>query len=260
MGAVFVGEHITTEMVVAIKVLFVLNDPKQNSLEVLTEAKVAGRVRSENIVQVQDAGIDPETNMMYLVMELLEGKTLEELVESRGPLSPQEVVLYLRQVALGLDKAHHYKTSEGPQPIVHRDLKPENIFLTHRDDGSPLIKILDFGIAKVLSKGATKATQQLKGTPLYMAPEQLSLSGVSPATDIWALGLITFFLLTRLWARRRRCCRASLARREKADRSRGYQRWVCVLRKGARPIQTPTYADQPRRLYGTAGEASVRVG
>jgi serine/threonine-protein kinase len=130
-------------------------------------------------------------------MELLEGQTLEQLVDARGSLPPHEVVNYLGQVASGLDKAHGYKTKEGvAQPIVHRDLKPENLFLARRDNGEPLVKILDFGIAKVLSKDASRGTQQPKGTPLYMAPEQLSLTPITPATDLWALGLIAFRLLT----------------------------------------------------------------
>ncbi len=78
---------------------------------------------------------------------------------------------------------------------MHRDLKASNLFLTHYEDGTPLVKILDWGIAKVLSNSATMSGD-LRGTPLYMAPEQLLQAPVTPATDIWDFGLIAFFLLT----------------------------------------------------------------
>jgi serine/threonine-protein kinase len=129
-------------------------------------------------------------------MELLKGLDLQHHVEQYGPLEFSRAIEYLRQVASGLDKAHGWKDCDGrAAPIVHRDLKPENLFLTHREDGSPLVKILDFGLAKVLSVSATLSSE-VKGTPLYMAPEQFSQVPVTPATDIWALGLIAFFLLT----------------------------------------------------------------
>src|SRR5262249_20605287 len=107
-----------------------------------------------------------------------------------------QVVAYVRQVASALDKAHGYVDRDGARrPIVHRDLKPENLFLTHRETGEPVVKILDFGIAKVLSD-STKVSQEVRGTPLYMAYEQATAGHISPQTDIWALGLVTFYLLT----------------------------------------------------------------
>jgi len=104
-------------------------------------------------------------------------------------MPPHLVVTYLRQVASALDKTH----AAG---IVHRDLKPENLFLTHREDGTPRIKILDFGISKVVSEAKTgsNATRSL-GTPLYMAPEQVLGQPVSPATDLYSLALIAYTML-----------------------------------------------------------------
>ena len=111
-------------------------------------------------------------------------------------MSPARVASYFRQIASGLDKAHGYVTREGvATPIVHRDLKPENLFLADRESGEPMIKILDFGIAKVLTE-STKVSQEVKGTPLYMAFEQMAAGKITSRTDIWPLGLIGFFLLT----------------------------------------------------------------
>jgi len=195
-GLVFAATDLTTEKRVAIKLLGPHMLHERAAREKLRlEAIVAGRVESEHIVQVSDAGVDVPTGTPFLVMELLKGLDLQRHVEQQGPLEFSLAIEYLRQVASGLDKAHGWKDRDGrAAPIVHRDLKPENLFLTHREDGSPLVKILDFGLAKVLSVSATLSSE-VKGTPLYMAPEQFSQLPVTPATDVWALGLIAFFFL-----------------------------------------------------------------
>jgi serine/threonine-protein kinase len=121
-------------------------------------------------------------------------------VQERGALGTDEALELLAQFASGLDAAHAYRDERGARaPIVHRDLKPENLFITSRR-GEPLLKILDFGIAKVLSE-STNVSHEVKGTPLYMAFEQVSAGPLSPQTDIWAFGLITYFALTgrRYW-------------------------------------------------------------
>lgn len=153
------------------------------------EATVAAEVDSSHIVEVFDAGIDETTTMPYLVMELLRGKDLGSLLEARGRLGAVDVLVYLRQTALALDKTH----ANG---IVHRDLKPENLFLTTLDDGSPHIKVLDFGIAKVVSQSGTFKTTRNIGTPLYMSPEQIRGDGsIGTASDRYACGHIAFTLL-----------------------------------------------------------------
>ncbi len=147
-------------------------------------------------------------------MELLRGEDLgERLKRLRKALPPGEVMTYLEQTALALDKTH-------ARAIVHRDLKPQNLFLAQREDGSSRITILDFGIAKVVHDGATAAgaTQSL-GTPLYMAPEQFGISTkITPATDIYALGMVAYTLLVgraywRKEARGSRPCGGADARR-----------------------------------------------
>jgi serine/threonine protein kinase len=191
MGAVYEVEHEHTGQRLALKVIASTAGLTGGALERFRmEARAAGRIRSDHVVRITDADVAPELDRApFLVMELLEGADLEAF--SKGAAAkPVEVVGWLRQVALGLAKAHALG-------VVHRDLKPENIFLTQRDDGSPLVKILDFGVAKVVEDGVAQTRSgQLIGTPLYMAPEQTGSSeGISPQTDGFALGLIAFKLL-----------------------------------------------------------------
>ncbi len=192
MGAVYEVIHIPTKKHRALKVMHSnLLDADGMLQRFEQEARVTSDVESEYIVEVMDAGFDAQTRTPYLVMELLRGEDLSRKLKRVKRLPVEEVLTLLGQVASALDKTHQ-------AAIVHRDLKPENMFLTTRDDGSPRIKILDFGVAKMLAEGATSAgaTQSL-GTPLFMAPEQFSnaASSISPATDIYALGLIAYKLL-----------------------------------------------------------------
>ncbi len=152
------------------------------------EASVVGRVRSDHIVEVVDAGIS-EPNTPFLVMERLHGEDLATLLARRGKLPPGEVVTMLAQVASGLDKIHE----EG---VIHRDLKLENLFVTKRDDGSALIKIVDFGVAKMIDYAKSLSTTRSLGTPLFMAPEQLTGDGaIGPAADLYALAHAAFCML-----------------------------------------------------------------
>jgi eukaryotic-like serine/threonine-protein kinase len=191
MGAVYEVMHLETSRRRALKVMhpdLVQNDDSRDRFR--QEARVTAQIESEYIVDVFDAGIDESTSMPYLVMELLQGEEISKRIKRLGRLSPHDTVLYLHQAALALDKTHRSR-------IVHRDLKPDNLYLCERDDGPPRIKLLDFGIAKIVAanSAATNATQAV-GTPLYMAPEQfLADSMVSPATDLYALGMIAYTML-----------------------------------------------------------------
>jgi serine/threonine protein kinase len=155
------------------------------------EAKITGAIESDHLVRVLDAGVDAASEMPFLVMELLRGEDLSTVTQARGSLLPQEVAIYVLQVSRALDKTH----AAG---VVHRDLKPDNLFLTYRDDGSPCVKILDFGIAKVADyQAASIETRPMMGTPLYMAPEQIRAERtIGPGTDIYALAHIAYSLLT----------------------------------------------------------------
>lgn len=191
MGAVYEVVHIETNRRRALKVMhanFVSSDDLRGRFR--QEARVAAEIESEHIVDVFDAGIDETTRMPFLVMELLRGEEIGKLVKRAGALPKEDVVRYLYETSLALDKTHKAR-------IVHRDLKPDNLFLCEREHGPPRVKVLDFGIAKIVKDAETQAnaTSSL-GTPLYMAPEQFSIkSTVSSATDIFALGMIAFTLL-----------------------------------------------------------------
>lgn len=149
----------------------------------IREGIATSRVRHRAIVQVFDAGMDDGTP--WISMEILEGESLAEHIESSGLLSPSEVCRIMAEVAGGLEAAHAYG-------VVHRDLKPHNIFLD-ASSTPPQPKILDFGIAKIGDSGLAKLTQTgiMMGTPHYMAPEQArGQNDVGPAADFWSLGVI----------------------------------------------------------------------
>src|SRR5262245_49166706 len=146
MGAVYEVIHTQTRRRCALKVMLpgLVVDPEMRARFQL-EATVAADVHSEHIVETYDAGIDEATGTPFIVMELLRGEELAATVLRRGALPAAEAIELLNHAALALDRTH----AAG---IVHRDLKPENLFVTARDDGSPRLKVLDFGIAKVVAK------------------------------------------------------------------------------------------------------------
>jgi serine/threonine-protein kinase len=154
------------------------------------EATVAAHVDSEFIVDVFDAGVDEATGMPFLVMEMLRGEELGQRLKRLGRLEADEALNYLHYVALALDKTHQAS-------IIHRDLKPANVFLAEREEGGVRVKVLDFGIAKIVAEGATTgSTTQSLGTPLYMAPEQFNpRSKLTNAVDIYAFGMMAYTLL-----------------------------------------------------------------
>ncbi|XYI03240.1 protein kinase domain-containing protein [Sorangium sp. So ce1128] len=190
MGAVYEVVDEVTDRRRALKVMLPgsIQDPAMRA-RFAQEARITGGIESDHIVPISDAGIDADSGMPFLVMDLLQGEELATLSARRGPLPPAEVVLYLAQVARALDKMH-------AAAIVHRDLKPANLFLTRRDDGSPCVKVLDFGLAKVAAQSSMADRTAMVGTPLYMAPEQIRGDGaVGPRADIHALAHVAFTLL-----------------------------------------------------------------
>jgi serine/threonine protein kinase len=194
MGAVYVAKQRSTGKERALKVMqaqFVTDS--RNRERFGREARAGSQVDSEHVVEVVAAGIDLETNLPWIAMELLRGEDLESFATRIGPLSPIQTLEIFRQLCHGLSAAH----ASG---LVHRDLKPENVFLaTARHVGVPFtVKLLDFGIAKMVQETKHDVTDAV-GTPTWMSPEQTeSGRSITPASDVWALGLIAFRLLTGL--------------------------------------------------------------
>jgi serine/threonine-protein kinase len=189
MGAVYEVEDVKTASSRALKIMHpdLVGDAELRA-RFEQEARVTGGVESEHVVRTFDAGVDEPTGTPFIVMELLRGEELGAKLKSGGALPVQESLTYLAQAARALDKTH----AAG---IVHRDLKPENLFLTTRDDGSGCLKILDFGVAKVLTEGTGKTTKAL-GTPLYMPLEQIQGSrDIGPEADRYALAHIAYAMI-----------------------------------------------------------------
>jgi serine/threonine-protein kinase len=158
------------------------------------EAKAAAQLRSRYVVQVFDNG-ETEDGTPYIVMELLDGESLDHRIERRGPVPIDQAVRIIGQVGRALIRAHGLG-------IIHRDLKPENIFLTRsdEDDAGEIAKVLDFGIAKIKTSetsGSATRTGTVLGTPLFMSPEQArGLKSVDHRTDLYSLGMVAFTMLT----------------------------------------------------------------
>jgi eukaryotic-like serine/threonine-protein kinase len=201
MGVVFEAVHLETDRRWALKVMLahIIERPELRERFRL-EARVTAHIASEHIVRVFDAGVDDATGLPFLVMELLHGEELGRCLRRVGRFSPAEALACLHQTALALDRTH-------AASIVHRDLKPGNLFLDVGADGEPRLKVLDFGVAKIVAESTTSAGATMTvGTPLYMAPEQFRGLRVSAATDIYALGMMayTFLVGEAYWADEKR--------------------------------------------------------
>jgi serine/threonine-protein kinase len=202
MGTVWRVEHVESLQKLALKTL----DPQYATDEEATrrflrEARAAGALRTRHVVRIVDAqmqNVHQGEALPFLVMELLEGQNLQQILDERGRISPGELMWMAGQLGRALDAAHQ-------KGIVHRDLKPSNVFVAEAedqdDDRQPIVKLCDFGIAKLTGdagdlvtdpKLATR-TGALLGTPMYLAPELLrGAAAAVPATDQWSLGLIAF--------------------------------------------------------------------
>ncbi len=191
MGTVVAATHLQLGTPVALKFLSDTIKGSHNSIERFArEAKACAALRSEHICRVTDFGMHAE--MPYIAMELLEGIDLARLLEG-GAVDGGMAVDFILQACDGLAEAHAHG-------IVHRDLKPGNLFLSRRPDGTPLVKVLDFGVAKIPQVEDTSLTKtsSVIGSPGYMAPEQLrSSKTVDARADIWALGVILYQLVSK---------------------------------------------------------------
>lgn len=187
MGVVVAARHLSLDQMVAIKFLLAKAARNPKAVARFTrEAQAAARIHSEHVARVSDIGT-MDDGAPYMVMEYLEGEDLSERL-ARGPLPMPQAVQFLVEACEALAEAHKAN-------IIHRDLKPANLFVARRPDGSEAIKVLDFGISKILDEGIDDLTKTsaLMGSPLYMSPEQmLNVKTVDPRTDVWSLGCILF--------------------------------------------------------------------
>jgi len=193
MGAVVAARHQQLDTKVAIKFLLPAMLANREAVSRFArEAQAAAKITSEHVARVFDVGT-LENGAPYMVMEYLEGGDLAAWILNRGPLPIEQAVEFVLQACVAVAEAHGLG-------IVHRDLKPANLFCLLRSDGQFLIKVLDFGISKATEASGLSSvtiTSATMGSPLYMSPEQMqSPKGVDAGTDIWALGIVLFELLT----------------------------------------------------------------
>jgi serine/threonine-protein kinase len=192
MGTVWEGVHESLGTRVAVKLIELEHVQSPDSLRRFeNEAHAAARLQSKHIVEVYDHGVMAD-GRAFIVMQYLQGESLERRLERLGRMAPVETARIVLQICRGLTKAHAIG-------IVHRDLKPENIFLVwDEEDGADIVKVVDFGIAKFtertpVSDAAGTYTGSLLGTPFYMSPEQArGLRTVDHRSDIWSVGVITY--------------------------------------------------------------------
>jgi serine/threonine-protein kinase len=188
VGVVVAAKHLELRRPVALKLLH--HNGREHVVRLEREARAAARLQSDHVAKVLDVGRLP-SGAPFIVMELLEGEDLGETVK-RGQLPIATAVDYVLQACEAIAEGHAHG-------IVHRDLKPRNLFLTRRINGQPLVKVLDFGLAKQTLSNDRRLTQPatIMGSPHYMSPEQLrAASDVDARTDIWSLGVCLYELLT----------------------------------------------------------------
>ena len=196
MGTVYRATHLLIERAVAIKVLsqrFVGDETAQQRFR--REARASGRMAHPNAVMVNDFGATDD-GWLYIVMELLEGQTLRDLLAREAPLDPARAVSIMLQASAAVGAAHE-------AGLIHRDLKPANIFIEQRPNLPAVVKVLDFGVAKLVVEEHDDDYKTLTqvgaiiGTPRYMSPEQCSgVAPLTPASDVYSLGLILYEMLT----------------------------------------------------------------
>lgn len=196
MGDVFEARHTVLGRRLAVKLLRAAHAVNEEAVQRFQrEAKVTASLEHDHIVEMLDIGTTPE-GLPYLVMEFLDGVGLEEVIRAQGPLLPERAAAIMVQALLALQAAHD-------AGIIHRDLKPENIFVIERAGSADFVKLIDFGLSKLLlreAEGISTVTQvgAILGTPYYLSPEQLlDSANVTTAADIYSMGAILFQMVTR---------------------------------------------------------------
>jgi serine/threonine-protein kinase len=191
MGRVYLAQQVHIERPCALKIIKpqMAKDPDM-VVRFQREASNAGRISHPNVASVYDFGSTPE-GVVYLAMEFVDGETLTQLVRREGVLSPPRALRIAKQIADALHAAHELN-------IVHRDLKPDNVMIARGRDGTDLVKVVDFGIARIMGSETQQVTGTglAIGTPEYMSPEQIVAGPIDARTDIFSLGLVMYRSLT----------------------------------------------------------------
>jgi hypothetical protein len=188
MGEVYRAHHAMLRRPTAIKLL--LGNRTESMLQRFErEVQLTARLTHPNTISVYDYGRTPD-GIFYYAMELLDGLTLETLVERHGPLPPGRAIHLVRQVCGALHEAHR-------AGLIHRDIKPANIVVGRRGEIADFVKVLDFGLVREVRADARPEGEQMVGTPLYMSPEAIEHPGaVDTGTDLYSLGVVAYFLVT----------------------------------------------------------------
>jgi serine/threonine-protein kinase len=193
MGAVYQAEHALIEKKMALKILFQDLTRRPDLIQrFLQEAKSASRIGHENVIDINDFGQSPE-GLVFIAMEYLDGEDLGKALKGTGAMDWERARPILMQITKGLRAAH----ANG---IIHRDMKPENVYLIQREGRRDFVKVLDFGIAKIVNDDtggpALTQTGMIFGTPEYMSPEQAQGSTPDHRVDVYAVGCIMYHMLT----------------------------------------------------------------
>jgi serine/threonine-protein kinase len=189
MSSVYLARHVLIDRVVAIKTLRrdLARDPKQRD-RFLREARAANRIHHKHIVEITDFG-ETEDGLVFLVMEYVPGRSLLDVMRHEVPFAPARALAIADQIASGLARAHQ-------MGVIHRDLKPENVQLVDGDEGADFVKVLDFGIAKIVDAPTLTGSQQLFGTPGYIAPEYIQSNDIDGRADLYSLGVLLYEMVT----------------------------------------------------------------
>jgi serine/threonine-protein kinase len=252
MGVVYKAEHVLMKKIVAIKRLHKnLMNLEQVVQRFEREAQAAAKIDHPNVCAVTDCGRD-ELGAFFIVMELLEGESLQDIMDKQGRLPLGRIFKIAIQICDGLEKAH----SMG---VVHRDLKPENIMLVRRDEKEDVVKIMDFGIAKMVADDSptTSLTQagMIFGTPHFLSPEQAAGDTIDHRSDLYSLGVIMFNMATGKYVfddstvgallRKHISATPPLLAEAAPDR---------VFPDGLQPVLSRLLAKNPEDRYATAGQ------
>ncbi|MBX7195502.1 MAG: protein kinase [Sandaracinaceae bacterium] len=188
MSSVYLARHVLIDRLMAIKTLRrdLASDPVQRD-RFIREARAVNRINHENIVEISDFR-ETEDGLLYLVMEYVPGESLLKAM-GEGPFPPLRALDIAEQAASALARAHQ-------MGVIHRDLKPENLLLVQRRDRPDFVKLLDFGIAKLTDQPSLTGSQQIFGTPGYIAPEYIQSANIDGRSDLYSLGVILYEMVT----------------------------------------------------------------